>query len=69
VLAKFKRINCIYSFILGRTTGFIQVYDIVINKPLKDWITKLADIYYNTYKEQWIKNKYSVSNKQVMLVS
>jgi len=44
ILAKFKRINCIYSF--------IQVYDVAINKPLKDWITELAEIYYDTYKEQ-----------------
>jgi hypothetical protein len=38
VLAEFKRINCTCSFILGGTTGFIQVYDVAINKPLKDQI-------------------------------
>ena len=69
VLAKFKRINCTYSFILSRTTGFIQVCDVAINKLLKDWIVELAEIHYNTYEEQWIKNKYSVSDRQVMLVS
>ena len=40
-----------------------------INKPLKDWIAELAKIYYDAYEEQWIKNKYSVSDRQVMLVS
>ena len=69
VLAKFKHINYTCSFILGGTTGFIQVCDVAINKPLKDQIAELAKIYYNTYEEQQIKNKYFVSNRQVMLVS
>jgi hypothetical protein len=51
VLAKFKHINYTYSFILSRTTGFIQVCDIAINKLLKDWIAELARIYYKAYKE------------------
>jgi hypothetical protein len=66
VLAKFKHINCTCSFILGRTTGFIQVCDV---KPLKDRIAELAEIHYDAYKEQWIENKYSVSDRQVMLIS
>ena len=69
VLAEFKRINCTCSFILGETTGFIQVCDVAINKPLKDWIAELVKIHYSTYEEQWIKNKYSVSDRQIMLVS
>jgi hypothetical protein len=63
VLAEFKRINCTCSFIPGRTTGFIQVCDVAINKLLKDQIAELAKIYYDTYEEQWIENKYSVSNR------
>jgi len=69
VLAEFKQINCTYSFIPSRTTSFIQVYDVAINKPLKDRIAELAEIHYDTHEEQWIKNKYSVSNQQVMLTS
>jgi hypothetical protein len=67
VLAKFKQINCICSFILGRTTGFIQVCVVTINKPLKDCIAELAEIYYNTYKDKWIKNNYPVNDHQVTL--
>ena len=44
VLAKFKQINC--------TCSFIQVYNVAINKLLKDRIAELAEIYYDTYKEQ-----------------
>jgi hypothetical protein len=51
VLAKFKCINCTCSFIPGGTTGFIQVYDVAINKPLKDRISELAEIHYNNHKD------------------
>jgi hypothetical protein len=69
VLAKFKRMNCTCSFIPSRTTGFIQVCDVAINKPLKDRISELAKIHYNNHEDQWIENKYTVSDRQVMLVS
>jgi hypothetical protein len=46
------RINYACSFILSKTTGFIQVCDVAINKLLKDWIAELAKIYYNAYEEQ-----------------
>ena len=69
VLAKFKQMNCTCSFIPSRTTGFIQVCDVAINKPLKDQISELAEIHYDNHKDQWIKNKYTVSNRRVMLVS
>jgi hypothetical protein len=69
ILAKFKRINCTCSFILGGTTGFIQVCDVAINKPLKDRIAELAEIHYDAHEEQWIENKYSVGDRRVMLVS
>jgi hypothetical protein len=36
VLAKFKQINYTCSFIPSGTTSFVQVYDVAINKPLKD---------------------------------
>ena len=36
VLAEFKQMNCTCSFIPSRTTGFIQVCDVAINKLLKD---------------------------------
>jgi hypothetical protein len=50
VLAEFKRINCTRSFIPGGT-GFIQVCDVAINKPLKNWIVELAEIHYDAYEE------------------
>jgi len=46
VLAEFKRINCTCNFIPDGTTGFIQVCNVAINKPLRDWIAELAEIHY-----------------------
>jgi len=51
VLAEFKRMNCTCSFIPSGTTGFIQVCDVAINKPLKDQILELAEIYYDNHKD------------------
>ena len=69
VLAEFKRMNCTCNFIPSGTTGFIQVCDVAINKPLKDWILELAEIYYVNHEDQWIENKYTVSDRRVILVS
>jgi hypothetical protein len=62
VLAEFKRMNCTCSFIPSGTTGFIQVCDVAINKPLKDWISELSEIHYDNHEDQWIENKYTVSD-------
>jgi hypothetical protein len=40
---------------------------VAINKPLKDRISELAEIHYDNHEEQWIENKYTVSDRRVML--
>jgi hypothetical protein len=45
VLVKFKQMNCTCSFIPSGTIGFIQASDVAINKPLKDQILELVEIY------------------------
>jgi hypothetical protein len=69
VLAEFKYINCICSFIPGGTTGFIQVCNVGINKVLKKRISDLADIHYDAHEQQWMENKYIVGQRRVMLAS
>jgi hypothetical protein len=69
VLAEFKRINCTCSFIPSGTTGFIQVCHVSINKVLKKKrIFDLADFHYNAHKQQCMENKYTVGQRQAMLV-
>jgi hypothetical protein len=67
VLAEFKKISCTCSFIPNGTTGFIQVCDVAINKPLKDRISELAETHYGNHEEKWIKGKYTVGDRRVML--
>src|SRR5271169_4921171 len=67
VIGAFKRINCTCSFIPGGTTGYIQVCDVAINKPLKERIAEQAEIHYDQNEEKWIEGKYSVGERRVML--
>jgi hypothetical protein len=69
VIKGFKRINYIYSFIPGGTTGFIKVCDVAINKPLKDRTTELAELHYDAYEGKWIEGKYTFGERRIMLVS
>jgi hypothetical protein len=45
VIHSFKALKCIILFIPGRTTGFVQVCDTVVNRSLKARIEELADQY------------------------
>src|SRR5271165_2347118 len=67
VIGAFKNINCTCSFIPGGTTGYIQVCDVAINKPLKDRIAEQAELHYDQHKQKWIEGKYSVGERRVML--
>jgi hypothetical protein len=69
VLTAFKQINCTCSFIPGGTTGFIQVCDVAINKPLKERIAEQAELHYDQNEAKWIEGKYTVGERRVMLVS
>jgi hypothetical protein len=69
VIAAFKQINCTCSFIPGGTTGYIQVCDVAINKPLKDRIAEQAELHYDQHEEKWIEGKYLVGERRVMLAS
>ncbi len=50
-------------------TGYLQVCDTAINKVLKDQIRELADIHYDHNESKWIKGKYTIGERRVMLVS
>ena len=51
----------------GGCTGYVQVLDVTVNKPLKDYITKLAEKHYDEHLEQWTKEAYTVGDQRVML--
>ena len=51
----FRDLNITTSFIFSGYTGYVQALDITINKPLKDRIGELADIFYNQNFTKWEK--------------
>jgi hypothetical protein len=61
VITSFKALKCITLFILGGTTGFLQVCDTVVNRSLKAQIEELADQYINEHERDWVEGKYSIS--------
>ena len=60
-------INCTASFIPGGCTGYLQVLDIALNKPLKDLVRDQAELHYDQNFEQWKNNSYSVGDRRILL--
>ena len=63
----FRDLNVTTAFIPGGCTGYLQVLDIAINKPLKDRIKELANQHYDTHFQKWDKGGYTVGERRVML--
>ena len=67
VLKAFRELNTVPSFIPGGCTGYVQVLDVAINKPLKQRIQELSDEHYDNHIEEWNTGKYTVGQRRVML--
>ena len=63
----FRDLNITASFIPSGCTGYVQVLDVAINKPLKTRVSELADIHYDENFERWSKGSYTVGDRWVML--
>ena len=59
--------NITASFIPSGCTGYVQVLDVAINKPLKNRIGELADIHYEEHFEKWNTGSYTVGDRRIML--
>ena len=62
-----KDLNVIPSFVPAGCTGYVQVLDVAINKPLENRIKQQANLHYKHNFEEWKAGKYSVSDRRVML--
>ena len=62
-----KNLNVIPSFVSAGCTGYVQVLDVAINKPLKHRIEQQANTHYEQNFTEWKAGKYSVSDRRVML--
>ena len=63
----FRDLNITTSFIPAGCTGYVQVLDVAINKPLKNRISQLADLHYDEHFEKWSKGSYTVGEHRILL--
>ena len=54
-------------FVLSGCTGYVQVLDVAINKPLKVRIQRQQEIHYQDHFDQWRTGKYTVGDRRVLL--
>ena len=65
--AEFKKLNCTTSYIPGGCTGFVQVLDVSLNKPLKDLVAQAASDHADKYHEKYEAVGFSVGDRRVLL--
>ena len=63
----FRDFNITTSFIPSGCTGYVQVLDVAINKPLMNRIGELTDIHYEEHFVKWLKGTYTVGDRRIML--
>jgi hypothetical protein len=64
---EFKKINCTTSYIPGSCTGFIQVLDISLNKPLKELVAEQASNHADKYYKKYTEGGFTVGDRRVLL--
>ena len=64
----YRSMNITTSFVPGGCTGFIQVLNVAINKPLKQRIEDLADEHYDKHHKKYAFRKYTVDKRCVILM-
>ena len=64
---EFKKLNCTTSYIPGGCTGFVQVLDVSLNKPLKALVAQAASDYADKYYRRYEKGDFTVSDRRVLL--
>jgi hypothetical protein len=64
---EFKKLNCTTSYIPGGCTGFVQVLDVSLNKPLKALVAQAALDHADKYHDRYEKGDFTVSDRRVLL--
>jgi hypothetical protein len=55
------------SYIPRGCTGFVQVFDVSLNKPLKALVAQAASDYADKYHNRYEKGDFTVSDRRVLL--
>jgi hypothetical protein len=63
---EFKKLRCTTSYIPGRCTGFVQVLDVSLNKPLKDLVAQAASDHADKYHEKYKAGGFTVRDRRVL---
>jgi hypothetical protein len=64
---EFKKLNCTTSYILSGCTGFVQVLDVSLNKPLKALVAQAASDHADKHYEKYKAGGFSVRDRRVLL--
>jgi hypothetical protein len=64
---EFKKLNCTTSYIPSRCTGFIQVLDVSLNKPLKALVAQAASDHADKYYEKYQASGFTVRDRRVLI--
>ena len=62
-----RKINVTPSYIPGGCTGFVQVLDVSLNKPMKLLISQAAQDHADRYSEEYEAGKFTVGDRRVLL--
>ena len=60
---EFKKLSCITSYIPRGCTGFVQVLDVSLNKPLKALVAQAAADHADKYHEKYIVGDFTVGDR------
>jgi hypothetical protein len=55
------------SIVPGGCTGYVQVLDVSLNKPIKALIKEEHDDHYDQHIDKWEVEKFNVGERQVLL--
>ena len=64
---EFKKLNCTTFYIPGGCTGFVQVLDVSLNKPLKALVAQAASDHADKHYEKYKAGGFTVGDWRVLL--
>jgi hypothetical protein len=64
---EFKKLNYTTSYIPGGCTGFVQVLDVSLNKPLKALVAQATADHTDKYHERYTAGNFTVWDRRVLL--
>jgi hypothetical protein len=64
---EFKKLNCTTSYIPKGCTGFVQPFNVSLNKPLKALVAQYAANYANKFYNKYAARDFTVRERRILL--